>query len=313
MEKNDRHVLLGGIDLGGTSIKVAVAKATDDEEHPYEIIKKESIETTTVPDDTMKKVTEFFLENGPIGKLGIASFGPLCLDRFSKNYGCIMNTPKEKWIKYNIIKGLLKNWKGDTPKIALDTDVNAPAKFEFKKGGHKANKNISYITVGTGVGVGFYINGETVTGLTHPEGGHVIIAPHPEEIEGFDRGVCIYHPHCVEGYTTNVSIAKRYGISVDELKDLKDDDKVWDLVAYYLAVLCMNITLISSPEVIVMGGGVMNREILFPKIHKEFLKLMNNYILHDKLSEDQIHTYIVKSKFGYDSGLLSALATAEAS
>ena len=76
-------------------------------------------------------------------------------------------------------------------------------------GGHDAKKNLCYITIGTGVGVGFVINGDTVTGLTHPEGGHMIVSRHPDEYEDFKTGVCIYHDHCIEGYCTNRSIAKR--------------------------------------------------------------------------------------------------------
>jgi len=52
------------------------------------------------------------------------------------------------------------------------------------------------------------------------------------------------------------------------LADIPDDSKVWKLVAYYLAQLCLNITLLISPEVIVIGGGIMNRKILYSYIHK---------------------------------------------
>ena len=228
--------------MGGTSIKVATAKPTNDEANPYEILNKKIVVTSDNPDECIQQICDFFAQNGPISSLGIASFGPLCLNKASSDYGSIMNTPKYKWIKYSLVKQI-SNQLDSQLDIDIDTDVNAAAKFEFEKGGHKATKNLAYVTIGTGVGVGFVINGQTVTGLTHPEGGHMMVARHPDEIQGFEKGVCMYHDHCIEGYCTNVSIANRYNISVHDLPNLKDSDKVWDLVAYYIAVLCMNVTL----------------------------------------------------------------------
>ena len=58
--------------------------------------------------------------------------------------------------------------------ILFDTDVNAPALAEFTfHASSPTQSSVAYITVGTGVGVGLVINGKTVHGLVHPEGGHV--------------------------------------------------------------------------------------------------------------------------------------------
>lgn len=56
----------------------------------------------------------------------------------------------------------------------FDTDVNAPALAEFRlKRTDKSATSAAYITVGTGIGVGLVINGQTVKGLLHPEAGHI--------------------------------------------------------------------------------------------------------------------------------------------
>lgn len=52
--------------------------------------------------------------------------------------------------------------------------MNAPAFAEMKLGNHKAHDSLVYVTVGTGVGIGVVANGNTVHGLMHPEGGHIM-------------------------------------------------------------------------------------------------------------------------------------------
>ena len=90
--------------------------------------------------------------------------------------------------------------------------------------------------------------------------------------------MCPYHKNCIEGYVTNKAIAKRLSLhDWDDVASIPDEHLVWDTVATYLAIACLNTTFLLSPEVIVLEGGVMQRSILYPKIRAKFLELHNNY------------------------------------
>ena len=106
--------------------------------------------------------------------MGVAAFGPICLDKKSDLYGYVTTTPKPQWGNYPLLPKLKAGIKNLKPgmKIAFDTDVNVVALFESLRVGGKY-KNLAYITVGTGIGVGVVVNGEMVHGLIHPEGGHI--------------------------------------------------------------------------------------------------------------------------------------------
>ncbi len=78
---------------------------------------------------------------------------------------------------------------------------------------------------------------------------------------------------CVEGMCASGSLAARKGCLPGDidLALLEDRDPVWDACAFQLAQLCLTIVLIASPEQITLGGGVMNRASLYPKIRVIFL------------------------------------------
>ena len=141
---------------------------------------KEIIDTTT-PAETITKITHWLnCQPYTYSSLGVAAFGPLCLDKSSDDYGCVTSTPKLTWQNSPILKlimmGLLKEKMAKDFRVAFDTDCNILAKFELENGGHgNISDNIAYITVGTGVGVGFVVNGKGIHGMIHPEGGHVSV------------------------------------------------------------------------------------------------------------------------------------------
>jgi fructokinase len=144
-----------------------------------------------------------------------------------------------------------------------------------------------------------------VHGLIHPEGGHirVPILPADKDFEG----VCKFHKNCLEGLCTNVSIAKRFGHHVEDNVKIKDDDAVWDQVGYYLGQCCANLILFLSLEKIIIGGGVMNREILYPLIQFHCKEALNGYISHPNLtSVEGLEKVIVKPEIEKDLGIIAA-------
>lgn len=250
--------------------------------------------------------------------MGIACFGPLDLNKDSKLYGSITSTPKLEWQDTHLLKMLLEGIKDEKKskqfKVVFDTDCNVLAKFELEHGGHKGVKdNLAYITVGTGVGVGYIINGQYIHGLIHPEGGHVSIPRNEKDLKNYPKfkGVCAFHKDtCVEGLCSNVSIKERLGLKdVDDVKDLPDNHVIWEIIGDYLGTMCANLCLTISLEKIVIGGGVMMRgEPLMKHIHKSFLSRLNSYLKHSKLTESGVKDYIVRSQFKNDLGLVSSAA-----
>jgi hypothetical protein len=79
----------------------------------------------------------------------------------------------------------------------------------------------------------------------------------------------------------NVSfvVTARCGIPPSELKSVSDDHPCWEMQAYYIAQLCATLTLLVSPEVIVLGGGVLKRgNVLFPLVRRKTVELLNGYV-----------------------------------
>jgi fructokinase len=123
--------------------------------------------------------------------------------------------------------------------------------------------------VGTGVGVGICVDKKAVHGYMHPEAGHCFVPLADEDLKSNFKGVCPFHGGCIEGMVASHAIAKRSGIDRRELAKIPDESPVWDSVAHYLAYLCVNLTLTVSPDVIVVGGGISKRSLIFNKIHEK--------------------------------------------
>ena len=161
---------LGGIEAGGTKMVCAIG---DEQGNIFD----RAVFPTEIPESTVPKMIAYFQDKG-IEALGIGCFGPVDLNKKSATYGYITSTPKLAWRFYDFAGAFREALK--VP-VGFDTDVNGAVLGEVRFGAAKGCENALYITIGTGVGVGAYINGRLLHGLMHPEGGHIFLRKHPED------------------------------------------------------------------------------------------------------------------------------------
>jgi fructokinase len=92
-----------------------------------------------------------------------------------------------------------------------------------------------------------------------------------------------------------------------ELQRLDASHVQWELQADYLGQLCALLVLTVSPQRIILGGGVMSQECLFPRVRVRMLDWLGGYIDRDELLS-QTDPYIVAPELGARAGVLGALA-----
>ncbi|HEX6268645.1 MAG TPA: ROK family protein [Anaerolineales bacterium] len=289
--------LYGGIEAGGTKFVCLVASGPDH-------IVEEARFPTTTPEETLGKAIQFFqpfVSSGKISSIGVGCFGPLDLNPRSSTYGFIAPTPKPHWSNADV-RGTLQ--RGLEVPIVIDTDVNAAGLGESVWGASKGSDPSLYLTIGTGIGGGYIIHGKPLIGMLNPEMGHIRI-PHSRELDPF-HGSCPFHGDCFEGLASGPAIEKRLGVTG---ADVPEEDAFWDIEAEYIASAVMNYILVLSPRKIILGGGVMQREILFAKVRRRVPELLNSYVTSKSVLED-IDKYIVPPGLGNRSGSLGAVALA---
>jgi fructokinase len=288
--------LFGAVEAGGTKFVCAIGDESG-------AIHAESRFPTADPDSTLARVREF-LKSGcgdcALHAIGVASFGPLILERQSANYGFIGNTPKAGWSNTDVAARLAREFSCP---VGFDTDVNAAALAEHRWGAGADTPNLVYVTVGTGIGGGVLLEGAPVHGLMHPEIGH--IHPRRHELDLGFEGVCPFHGDCLEGLASGPAILARTG---SELRHLDAAHAQWEIEADYLGQLCAQLVLTVSPQRIIVGGGVM-AEGLFPRVRRRTLHWLGGYIDRCEILDD-IERYIVPPALGARAGVLGGLCLA---
>ena len=280
---------IGALEAGGTKMVLGIYNEAG------QILEQLTLPTRT-PEETVPPMRAFF-DKHAVDALGVGSFGPLELDPQAPHYGYITSTPKPAWKDYPLLPAL----RGDRAiPCGIDTDVNAAVLAEAELGAARGVQDAVYITVGTGIGGGVLSGGKLVHGLLHPEVGHMLLRPHPDD--PIPHGVCPYHDGCLEGLAAGPALGARVS---GDAKSLPDTDPVFQMEADYLAQMCVNLIVTLSPRKIILGGGVMQRTALFPMIRARVLTLLNGYIQSPGILE-HIDELIVPPALYPISGLAGA-------
>ncbi|MDT2833215.1 ROK family glucokinase [Vagococcus carniphilus] len=310
-----------GIDLGGTTAKFAILTETG------EIQQKWSIETNIndegshiVPDIIASIKHRLELYNMTSDEfIGIGMGTPGTVDREA---GTVIGAYNLNWKTLQQLKKPIE--EALNIPFALDNDANVAALGERWKGAGENSPEVTFITLGTGVGGGIIAEGNLLHGVTGAAGeiGHITVDP-----EGFDctcgkkgcletvasaTGVVRLARTMSESYSGDSSL--KYKIddgqevtSKDVFDAAKADDDfallVVDKVCFYLGLACGNIGNILNPSDIVIGGGVSAAgDFLIERVQKYF-----NQFTFPQVRES---TKIKLAILGNEAGVIGAASLA---
>jgi fructokinase len=285
----------GLIEAGGTKIVLGVAQGRD-------AISATTRIPTTTPEETLGAVIGWFRAQSPAYRaIGVASFGPLSLDRTAKDWGHITRTTKPHW-SHTDVAGPLAAAFGCP--IGFDTDVNGAALAEARWGagvdaGGLPLKSVLYLTIGTGIGGGLVVNGAPLSGLSHPEMGHIRMPRHP--LDQDFAGSCPFHGDCLEGLASGPAIVARWGASLSELPA---EHRGHEIIAWYMGQAICTFQAVFEPARIILGGGVMGTPGLIARIQDEAQRAGKGYFV------GQAKDIVTVPGLGDQAGLLGALALA---
>lgn len=288
---------VAGIEMGGTKVVCAVGTGPQD-------LRERTVIPTTSPDETLGAVGDWVQGRLDAGEepaaLGVASFGPVCLDEGDPAYGRITTTPKLGWGDTDVV-GRLRERFG-LP-VGWDTDVNGAALAEQRWGAGQGVGSVVYLTVGTGIGGGAVLDGRPVHGLLHPEMGHVLVERHPDDDYA---GRCPYHGRCAEGMASGPAFADRYGTRL-ELLDPGRQAEAAQLAGYYIGQVTAALVLMLSPQRIVVGGGVPHLTGALEATRAAMVGRLGGYISRPEVVGGAAD-FVVPPGLGDDAGVLGAIA-----
>lgn len=277
-----------GIDIGGTTTKFGVVHVDG------EIIEQSYIHTnkfSTVDSFIDALCNELFpmIEHAG-GKNNIAGIG-IGAPNGNVYTGCIEYAPNLSWKGIIPLAFLLQEKTGINTK--LTNDANAAAVGEMRYGCAKNTQHFIMITLGTGVGSGIVINGKIVVGHDGFAGelGHTVIRPqgrlHPGtgmrgSLEAYASATGVRET-ALELLNTDInrnSLLRKYAASIINSQliyecAIQGDElakEVFEYTGKILGEALANFVMFSSPQMIVLFGGLTKAGDLIMKPTRKYME-----------------------------------------
>jgi len=265
---------LVGIDLGGTTTKMAFINMNGEIVHKWEIDTDTSKQgkniITNIAESIDEKLTELNQAKSKLLGIGMGAPGPVDVST-----GFVYEAVNLGWKNYPL-KDLLEV-ETLLPAI-IDNDANIAAIGEMWKGAGEGAKELICVTLGTGVGGGIIANGEIIHGASGAGGeiGHITSLPESGAPCNCGKTGCL---ETIASATGIARIAKERLAASETLsilksvyeahktvtaKDVFDAAKQGDVLAleivdyitFHLGLALANLANGLNPEKIVIGGGV---------------------------------------------------------
>jgi glucokinase len=309
---------LVGVDLGGTTTKIAFLSKYGELLHKWEIPTDKSENGKNIIVDIAKaidrKLEELDHSKDKLLGIGMGAPGPVDMAK-----GIIYEAVNLGWDKNTPLKDLLEVETG-LPAV-IDNDANCAALGEMWKGAGDGAKDLVCVTLGTGVGGGVITNGDIVHGVRGAGGeiGHITVVP-----QGGFQCNC-GKTGCLETVASATGVVRLANEKLDSttthsiLRDLRDEAEVIsakdvfdaarsndelaksvvDQLAFYLGLALANLGNVLNPEKIVLGGGVSRAGDIL-------LKPAVNYFEQFSFPTVKTSTGLSIATLGNDAGVIGA-------
>jgi glucokinase len=285
--KTGLQALSIGIDIGGTGTKFGIVDRDGNVLFSDEMSTRKHAEVNTFIDELYTSLAVLIEKAGGVGRMkGIGVGAP------NGNYytGTIEYAPNLPWKGIIPLAKLIEN-KFKLP-VTLTNDANAAAIGEMMYGAAKGMKDFIMITLGTGVGSGIVANGKLIYGHDGFAGelGHTIVIPDGRLHPGTGKKGSL-ESYCSATGVRNTAIeilenSDRPSSLRDVPTDQLDSKKVYDAaiegdeVARYifdftgriLGLALANAVMFSSPEAIILFGGLTKSGDLILKPTREHME-----------------------------------------
>lgn len=324
MGDNSKSDLLVGVDLGGTKILAAVFSPQ------LECLGRTKFSTKAGrgPEAVAERVArcvqdaidECDLQPKQIRAVGVGAPGAIDPEK-----GAVVFSPNLEWHDVPL-KKLLEKQLGLPVFLENDCNVCTLGVHKVELGGKP--QNLVGIFLGTGIGSGLILNGKLFSGYNRTAGeiGHMVLEVGGPKCGCGNRG-------CFEALASRTAILRRVHNAVkdgqktvltemlgDDLDDLRSGDlrkairrgdklveRIVEEAAEYTGIAVANVINLINPEVIVIGGGVMQQ------LEDEMLAIIVETAKDCAMTGTADGIQIVASKLGDDAGIVGAAVLAQSS